>query len=57
MFKSRALKRHENFNGMTKLFSILSGHFPHHGDKIEQAFVAFCVVCQFKLENEMPLTK
>jgi hypothetical protein len=39
---------------MTKLFSILSGRF-RHGDKIEQAFVAVCVVCQFKLENEMPL--
>ena len=55
MFKSRALKRHENFNCMTKVFEILSGRFRHIEDKFGSAFEAVCVLCQYKLENELPL--
>lgn len=54
-FKSRALCRHETFNGMTKIFSVLSGRFRHSDDKFEDAFEAVCVICQYKLENELPL--
>jgi hypothetical protein len=47
MFKSRALKRHENFNCMTKVFEILSGRFRHTEDKFGSAFEAVCVLCQY----------
>jgi hypothetical protein len=55
LFKSKALKRHENFNCMTKVFEILAGRFRHGKDKFGKAFEAVCVVCQYKLENELPL--
>jgi DDE superfamily endonuclease len=54
-FKSRALKRHENFNCMTKVFEILAGRFRHAESKFGVAFDAVCVLCQYKLENELPL--
>jgi DDE superfamily endonuclease len=54
-FKSRAMKRHENFNGMTKVFDVLAGRFRHSEEKFGTAFEAVCVVCQYKLENELPL--
>ena len=55
LFKSRALKRHENFNCMTKVFQVLAGRFRHPEDKFGPAFEAVCVLCQYKLENELPL--
>jgi hypothetical protein len=55
MFKSRASKRHENFNGMMKEFDVLAGRFRHDEEKFKEAFEATAVVCQYKLENEMPL--
>lgn len=55
LFKSRALKRHENFNGMTKVFEILSGRFRHSTTKFKCSFEAVCVLCQYKIENETPL--
>jgi hypothetical protein len=55
MFKSRALCRHESFNGLTKVFDILSGRFRHSEKKFEKAFEAVCVLCQYKLEKELPL--
>lgn len=55
MFKSRALKRHENFNCMTKVFAILAGRFRHPEEKFSNAFESVCVLCQYKLENELPL--
>jgi hypothetical protein len=54
-FKSRALKRHENFNGMTKTFDCLSGRFRHGSKRFETCFEAVCVVCQYQLENGHPL--
>jgi hypothetical protein len=54
-FKTRALMRHEIFNGIIKVFRILSGHFLHSIDKLSIAFEAVCVICQFKLETDVPL--
>ena len=54
-FKSRALKRHENFNGMTKTFECLSGRFHHSLDRFKTCFEAVCVVCQYQLELGNPL--
>jgi DDE superfamily endonuclease len=51
-FKSRALKRHENFNCMTKVFEVLAGRFRHAEEKFGAVFDAVCVLCQYKLENE-----
>jgi hypothetical protein len=55
LFKSRACKRHENFNGMLKEFDSLAGRFRHDEDKLKLAFEAVAVLCQYKLENELPL--
>lgn len=54
-FKSRALKRHETFNGMTKRFECLSGCFRHGIDRFATMFEAICVICQFQLEHGHPL--
>ena len=54
-FKSRALKRHETFNGMTKTFECLSGRFRHGTKRFATCFEAVCVVCQYQLENGHPL--
>ena len=49
-FKSRALKRHEKFNGMIKAFDCLKGRFRHSVDRFEQCMEAVCVVCQYKMD-------
>ena len=54
-FKSRALHRHEDFNGMTKTFRILSGRFRHGVGKIARAFESVAVICQYKIEADEPL--
>ena len=54
-FKSRALKRHEAFNGMTKRFDSLNGRFRHSVDRFGSCFEAVCVLCQYMLENGEPL--
>jgi hypothetical protein len=54
-FKSRALKRHEGFNGMTKTFKVLDIRFRNSIDKIAPAFEAVCVICQYKIETDEPL--
>ena len=54
-FKSRALKRHETFNGMTKRFDCLDGRFWHEPKKFATCFEAVCVLCQYQLEYELPL--
>lgn len=54
-FKSRALKRHEKFNGMTKNFDCLSGRFRHSVSRFATCFEAVCVVCQYQMENGRPL--
>jgi hypothetical protein len=50
-FKSRALKRHERFNGYTKAFDCLSGRFRHSTDRFANCFEAVCVICQYQVEN------
>jgi hypothetical protein len=54
-FKSRAMMRHETFNGKTKVFKILQGRFRHSEEKLASSFEAVCVLCQYKLECELPL--
>jgi hypothetical protein len=54
-FKSRALKRHENFNGMTKRFGCLKGRFCHSVKRFATCLEAVCVICQYQCELEQPL--
>ena len=55
-FKARALKRHEDFNGMTKVFRILRDRFRHPVKRFAIAFEeAVCVICQYKIESDEPL--
>jgi hypothetical protein len=54
-FKSRALKRQEKFNGMTKNCDCLSGRFRHSVDPFANCFEAVCVICQHQIENNRPL--
>mgnify|MGYP007080194443 CR=1 FL=1 len=60
-FKSRALARHEKFNGQLKNFAALSEKF-RHGlekdqmvEKHQSCFEAVTVICQCQLENGSPL--
>lgn len=55
LFKSRALKRHEKFNGMIKQFDCLKGRFRHSADRLQTCVEAACVVCQYKMEMGDPL--
>ena len=55
LFKSRALKRHEKFNGMIKHFDCLIGRFRHSAARFEDCVEAVCVICQYKLEMGRPL--
>jgi hypothetical protein len=55
LFKSRALKRHETFNGLMKNFDSLSGRFRHSIPRFENCFEAICVICQYQIEIETPL--
>jgi hypothetical protein len=55
LFKSRALKRHETFNGIMKNFDSLSGRFRHSVARFENCFEAVCVICQYQIEIELPL--
>lgn len=55
-FKSRALKRHERFNGLLKQFAVLDGRFRNRGpEKFSICFEAVAVICQYRLELECPL--
>ena len=54
-FKSRALARHEKFNGQMKNFGCLSEQFRHGLEKHKMCFEAVGVICQCQLENGSPL--
>jgi hypothetical protein len=54
-FKSRALKRHEYFNGMIKRFGCMDGRFRGGPRRFKYYFESICVICQYQLENGMPL--
>lgn len=54
-FKSRALKRQETFNGMTKRFGALDGRFRHGPKQFQYYFESICIICQYQIENSSPL--
>jgi hypothetical protein len=54
-FKSRALKRHERFNGMMKEFESISGRFRHSVERFGDCFEAIAVLCQYRCEHGEPL--
>lgn len=54
-FKSRALKRHETFNGMIKTFACMRECFRHGVERFGEHFEAVAVICQYKIEQEQPL--
>ena len=54
-FKSRALKRHENFNNLLKQFNCLDGRFRHREDKFKTCFESCAVISQYKVELTLPL--
>lgn len=60
-FKSRALARHEKFNGQIKNFACMSEKFHHGGlgqqtfEKHQMCFEAVAVICQYQLENGSPM--
>jgi hypothetical protein len=51
MFKGRALKRQEKFNGFTKNFDCLSGRFRHSVARFKNCFEAICVISQYQMEH------
>jgi len=53
--KSRALARHEKFNGQLKNFSCLSETFRHGLEMHQVCFDSVVVICQCELENGSPL--
>ena len=54
-FKSRALSRHETFNGRLKNFDCLDVRFRHSIDKHRMCFHAVLVIVQMQLDNGSPL--
>ena len=54
-FKSRALNRHETFNGLIKHFKSLDGRFRHGPVKLGICIEAVCVICQYQIEHNNPL--
>ena len=55
LFKSRALKRHENFNNLLKQNQILDTRFRHSQEQFAIAFEACCVLAQYRIQGEIPL--
>ena len=54
-FKTRALKRHEKFNGHMKVFECLSNRFRSGKEKFAACFEAVAVICQYQIENDKPM--
>ena len=54
-FKARALKRHEKFNNMLKVFDCLNRRFRHGEERWKVCFEAVAVICQHHLELGQPL--
>jgi hypothetical protein len=54
-FKSHARSRHESFNAKLKVFWCLDVQFCHEIEKHKIPFEAVCVICQYQLENGLPL--
>jgi hypothetical protein len=47
--------KHEKFNSMTKRLGCLSGRFRHGVEHYVTCSEAICVICQYQLEDDMPL--
>ncbi|CAB9503257.1 hypothetical protein SEMRO_160_G072231.1 [Seminavis robusta] len=54
-FKSRALKRHENFNSMLKSFKCCDDTHRHGQFRLQECITAVVVICQYQMENGNPL--
>ena len=54
-FKTRALKRHENFNSKIKNFRCLSDEHRHKQSKLKLCFAAVVVICQYQMDLGEPL--
>jgi len=54
-FKSRALARHESFNGVIKQFQCLARRFRHGMKKHKMCFEAACVIGVYMIEDDRPL--
>jgi DDE superfamily endonuclease len=54
-FKRRALKRHEKFNGLMKVFECLDVRHRHDEAKFKLCFEAVAVICQYAIECDKPL--
>jgi hypothetical protein len=50
--KSRALSRHETFNGRIKNFACVRERFRHRKEYHKIVFEAVCVICQYQIEHE-----
>jgi hypothetical protein len=50
-FKSRALSRHENFNGRITSFEVLKQEYRHDLETHPVCFEAVVVICQYHLDN------
>ncbi|CAJ1934594.1 unnamed protein product [Cylindrotheca closterium] len=55
LFKSRALKGHENFNNLLKENNILDTRFRHNKTRFSDAFEARCVLAQYRIQGEISL--
>lgn len=55
IFKSRALLRQETFNGHLKNFRSLAVEFRHSEERFKHVFEAIVVICQYKIETDVPL--
>lgn len=55
MFKNRALKRQEKFNGRMKTYESLSSRFCQDEDKFKSLFDAIAVLCQYEMDLGLPM--
>ena len=56
LFKSRALGRHESFNGLLKQNKFFDTRFRHNKERFACAFEACCVLTHYRIiETEIPL--
>jgi hypothetical protein len=49
------MKRHEHFNGMIKRFAPMNERLRHGPYQFKYHFDSICVICQYQLDNGMPL--
>jgi hypothetical protein len=54
-FKSRALKRHEHFNGKIKRFAAMNERFRDGPHQFKYHSESICLICRYQFVNGMPL--